>query len=121
MIKSKITCFKMPWTLNISKDRENWYSKREEYFSYNSHKTGEKAAEEAFHLTNCPIESLENKYLLKLVQKFHGPSLSVGDIVKVDRYMRQTGDNHIPEYYLCKSIGWEKFEEDIIELNKYLV
>ena len=121
MIESKITCFKLPIAFKISADRENWYANREEYFNYNSNRKGEKAAEEAFHCTNCPVEYIKSKHLLKVIKNFHGPSLSVGDIVKVDKYMRQTGDNYIPEYYLCKSIGWEKFEEDIIELNKYLV
>lgn len=119
MVKSKITVYKYPWNLSYKSERENWYQDREEYFSFGTILEGEKAAEFAFTITNAPTETLDEK-ALELVKDFHGPSVSVGDIVKVDRYIRYPGDNHTPEYYLCKSFGWEKFDEDVIELNKFL-
>lgn len=121
MKKSKVTYFNLPFNgITRFEERENWFVKRHELFSFNSNLKGEKAAEQAFHITNCPVDMLEGKYK-KLVKDFHGPSMSSGDIVRVDRFLRQPGDNYIPEYYLCLSIGWEKYDGDVIELNKYLL
>ena len=79
---------------------------------------GESAAEEAFHITNAPEEMLteEQKIILKDTG-FKGPSLSVGDIVKISPIVH---GSYLPEYYLCKSVGWEKFEGDVIQLLKHL-
>lgn len=100
-------------------DRENWMYHRRERLSYHSSKEGEQAAEEAFELTNAPEDYLtpEQLDLLKSL-KFKGPSLSVGDIVRVEPYIRQHSTP--AEYYLCKSFGWEKFEGNVIELLKHL-
>jgi len=121
MLKSTITIYKYPWSpVRFLSDRENWFQERESIFSFNCLLEGEEAAEFAFHVTNCPYDMLEEEFK-SIVKNFHGPSASVGDIVKVDRYMRQPGDNHVPEYYLCKSVGWEKYDDCVIELNKYLL
>lgn len=52
----------------------------------------EKAAEEAFDLTNNPNRQEERGRLYG-----RGRSVSVGDVVQVNRAM-----------YLCKSCGWER-------------
>ena len=100
-------------------DKENWFVERELLFSFETKKKGDKAAEEAFVITNAPEEVLTKKQK-ELIKGFHGPSLSTGDIVKIERKMRVSGDKHKPEYYLCKSVGWEKFDDNTIELIKYL-
>jgi len=119
MFKTNITVFRAPWNSIVEfKDRENWYVARDSGFSYKSKLNGEKAAEEAFHLTNAPDEYLkdEQKQILE-EQHFKGPSLSVGDIVKVEPIVR---GSKLPEYFLCKSFGWEKFDGDVIQLLKHL-
>jgi hypothetical protein len=52
--------------------------------------------EVAFHLTNAPIEYVDDEYL-ELIKDFRGPSLSVGDFVKVGERV-----------YKCVSVGWEE-------------
>ena len=116
--RSYVTIFRRPWEINIDWDkREEWYQSRSEGMSYASSLVGEEAAEEAFHITNAPDECLTDsqKQLLK-EQNFKGPSLSVGDVVKVGPIIREV----LPEYYMCKSFGWEKFGGNVIELLKHL-
>ena len=115
--KSFITVYQQPWNNRNWDSRVEWFVDREEKISYKSALTGEEAAEETFHLTNAPEEMLDEdqKNLLKKL-KFKGPSLSVGDIVRVEPIVRTS----LPEYYLCKSFGWEKFEGDTITLLKHL-
>ena len=86
--------------------------------TYRSKFTGEEAAEEAFHLTNAPDELLEEdqKAFLKELD-FRGPSLSVGDVVRVAPVV----DKKFSEYYICKSFGWEKFTGDYFKLLRYLL
>ena len=120
MYKSNIVVYRLPWdSLRSLHDRENWYVARESGFSYRSCFSGEKAAEECFHLTNAPDDYLEeeHKEILKEHQ-FQGPSLSVGDIVRVEPFVK---GSKMPEYYLCKSFGWEKYRGDVIQLLKYLL
>lgn len=117
---NKITLYHLPFYKHLYLiNREDWFVEREMYFEFETKKKGEKAAEEAFVITNAPEEILNGRQK-KLVKGFHGPSLSVGDIVKVEKKLRVSGDNHEPEYFLCKSFGWEKFEDSTIELLKYL-
>ena len=121
--KSFITIYRRPKANNRLmnqqdwENRENWFVNREEGLTYKSSLGGEEAAEEAFHLTNAPEDCLEEdqKRLLERLE-FKGPSLSVGDIVRVEPIVRTS----LPEYYLCKSFGWEKFEGDVISLLKHL-
>ena len=115
--KSLITVYQESWNNRNWFSREQWFVDREEKISYKSALTGKEAAEEVFHLTNAPEEMLDEnqKNLLKKLN-FKGPSLSVGDIVRVEPIVRTS----LPEYYLCKSVGWEKFEGDTITLLKYL-
>ncbi len=118
-MKSRVTIYRLPWGLAYRDDRENWFQNRTQGLTFDSLQEGEKAAEEAFHLTNAPIECLEEnqKELLETLQ-FKGPSLSVGDVVRVEPYLKQ---HSTPcEYYLCRSFGWEKFEGDVIQLIKHL-
>ena len=114
--KSFISIYQQPWELRNGDKREEWFVYREEKVNYKSSLSGEKAAEEAFHLTNAPEECLEDdqKELLKSLN-FKGPSLSVGDVVRVEPIVRTS----LPEYYICKSFGWERFEGDTISLLKY--
>jgi len=121
MFKSNVTVYRALWTplLRFNEDRENWYVERESGFSYQSKLKGEEAAEEAFHLTNAPEDCLEedHKEILKEHQ-FKGPSLSVGDVVRVEPIVKRS---KMPEYYLCKSFGWERYGGDVIQLLKHLI
>ena len=65
-----------------------------EVFSFQSEKVGMEAAELAFHLTNAPLEVLSDEEQ-KIIEKYKGRSLSVGDIVKVN-----------DTKYLCQMMGW---------------
>jgi hypothetical protein len=119
-MKSTVTIYRLPWGVNYSNDREEWYKDRTLGLTYLSHKEGEKAAEEAFELTNAPADYLseEHQELLKSLD-FKGPSLSVGDVVRVEPYINS--GKQLPEYYLCKSYGWEKYDKnDLIPLIKHL-
>ena len=120
MMNSKVTAFHLPWTAEYHNIRENWFEDRDSHISLVCEETGEKAAELAFHLTNAPEEYLneDQKTFLKMID-FKGPSLSVGDIVRVAPYL-QNSNSALPEYYLCKSFGWEKFEGNTIQLLKHL-
>ena len=120
MNNSKVTAFHLPWTAEYHKIRENWFEDRDSHISLVCEEVGEKAAELAFHLTNAPEEYLneDQKTFLKMID-FNGPSLSVGDIVRVAPYL-QNSNSALPEYYLCKSFGWEKFEGNTIQLLKHL-
>ena len=119
MIKSTVTLYELPWTLQHLDIREDWFVDREEGIIYPSELEGEAAAEEAFHLTNAPTDYLteSQQEMMKLLD-FKGPSLSVGDVVKVESYPRD--NKRLPAYYLCKSFGWEKFNKDTIQLIKHL-
>jgi hypothetical protein len=114
-MKTVVTIYKLPWTISFNDAREEWFQDRTQGITYTSLLNGEQAAEEAFHLTNAPEDCLtaEQKELLKTLN-FKGPSLSVGDIVRVDQYPKPHSTP--AEYYLCKSFGWEKFNGDIIRL-----
>lgn len=121
MLKTKVTVYRLPWSsvTEFSEARESWNVSREPGFSYESELEGEHAAEEAFHLTNAPLDYLndEQQNILK-EQDFKGPALSVGDIVRVATFVR---GQKMPEYFLCKSYGWEKYNGDVIELLKFLL
>lgn len=120
MFKSNVTVYRVSWSSPMfHDDREKWFVVRESGFSYKSKLKGEEAAEETFHLTNAPDECLEEeqKEILK-EQQFKGPSLAVGDVVRVEPIVRGSAQ---PEYYLCKSFGWEKYGGDVIELLKHLL
>jgi hypothetical protein len=118
-MKSVVTVYKFYWTEETFNKREEWFQDREQGIVYTSKLSGEKAAEEVFHLTNAPEECLTEaqKSLLQFLE-FKGPSLSVGDIVRVEEYPKYHSGP--AEYYLCKSFGWEKFQGDVIELMKWL-
>lgn len=118
-MKSRVVIYRLPFNLSYSEDRENWFRDRESGLSYKSALLGEEAAEEAFHITNAPEEVLtdEQKSLLKDLN-FKGPSLSVGDVVRVEPYIKKHSTP--AEYYMCKSFGWEKYSGDIIRLLKHL-
>lgn len=112
-MRSKITICRIPFGICRIEDRENWYNSRVEGMTYISSLEGEAAAEECYHLTNAPTELLSDEQQLILSeQHFKGPSLSVGDIVRVQPLTKPT------QYFLCKSFGWEKYEGDVIELLK---
>ena len=119
--KNQVTVFRLPWTTSHFDDREKWFVGRESGMSYYTDLEGEKAAEETFHLTNAPENLLteDQKNILK-EQNFKGHSLSAGDIVRVESVIRLP-NNAFPEYYLCKSFGWEKYNDDPISLLKHLL
>jgi hypothetical protein len=113
---TNITIFRLPWGQNI-KNREQWYQAREHGFEFTCEHDGEEAAEHAFFITNAPLELIDSDTVEKYgLDDFRGPSLSVGDIVRVEDYVTRK----MPDYFLCKTIGWEKFDGDIFEMLKYL-
>ena len=116
-MKSTVTLYRLPWNPSNIKNREEWFAERVLGLSYVSKLKGEAAAEEAFHLTNAPTECLTEaqQEMLGLLD-FKGPSLSVGDVVRVEAYPKQHSTP--AEYYLCKSYGWEKYQGDVINLIK---
>jgi hypothetical protein len=117
-MKSTVTIYRRPWQLEILDNRENWYQDREDGLTYVSDLQGEAAAEEAFHLTNAPTDCLnENQQEMLSLLNYKGPSLSVGDVVRVEQYPKQHSTP--ADYYLCKSFGWEKYEGDVIQLIKH--
>lgn len=73
---------------------------------YYSDKTGEAAAEEAFHISNAPDELLNQKEKdIKL--RWKGRSLSVGDIVSV----ADADDlDMVEKRYLCCACGWKELK-----------
>jgi hypothetical protein len=81
-----------------------WDRPRKPTFRYGSDKVGEAAAEEAFFLTNAPLELL-SKDQVNIIKHYKGHSLSVGDSVTVEY-----SDTNTTEEYLCDSIGWKKKE-----------
>lgn len=70
------------------------------FFSFQGELAPEVAAERAFHVTNAPEECLYNAEDQTLARGHRGPSLSVGDVVAVDKL---TGER---VYLLCESHGW---------------
>lgn len=114
---SLVTIYRLPWSPDYHKIREEWFQDRHEVFHYRSEVEGEKAAEEAFHITNAPDECLtdEQKAIIEM-NDFKGPSLSVGDVVRV----KSSKSGVLPDYYLCKSFGWEKYEGDVISLLRHM-
>ena len=116
MKKNLVSIFRTIDSL-FGKDRENWFKDRLECFEFCTEKNGEAAAEEAFVITNAPDEYLNDEQMkIKEKNNFKGPSLSVGDVVRVSSII----DRELPEYYLCMSFGWEKFDGNRIQLLKHL-
>jgi hypothetical protein len=76
----------------------DWSLPRRHAFTYYTDKDGERAAEQAYHITNAP-ESILNEFEQHIAELFRATrtmSLSVGDVVRV-------GDE---VEYLCASEGW---------------
>ncbi len=71
---------------------------------YYSDKTGEAAAEEAFHISNAPDELLTDKQK-HIRQRWKGRSLSVGDAVGL---IEKSDDQIVIQRYLCCSFGWKQ-------------
>lgn len=116
--KFLVTLFRLPQDNSYFDVREKWYVDREMGMSYYTDLSGEQAAEEAFHITNAPSDLLsEDQKRILLEQHFKGPSLSTGDIVRVESTIR---GSVLAEYFLCKSVGWEKFDGNRFELLRHL-
>jgi len=79
-----------------------WDMPRNLAHSYKTHKNGEAAAEEAFHITNAPREFLSEEELAQVGAYEYKASLSVGDVVEVS----SADASHIEEF-LCAGNGWE--------------
>ena len=78
--------------------------------SYETKLSGEAAAEEFFTLTNAPMECLsESQQELFHSLEYHGPSLSVGDVVRVEREDTRLETEH----WECRMMGWQLVEMPI--------
>ena len=93
----------------LNEDGEHRFTEQEDAhrkfaFWYWTTKTGEDAAQEAFHISNAPDELLSPREKdIKL--RWKGRSLSVGDIVSV----ADADDLDIVEkQYLCCACGWKQ-------------
>jgi hypothetical protein len=76
----------------------DWNLPRKHAFTYFTDKDAEAAAEEAYHITNAPLEML-NEFEKHIAEQFRAArtmSLSPGDVVRVGDAVE----------YLCCSIGW---------------
>jgi hypothetical protein len=71
---------------------------------YYSDKTGEAAAEEAFHISNAPDELLTDKQK-HIRLRWKGRSLSIGDVVGL---IEKSDDQIVTQRYLCCSCGWKQ-------------
>jgi hypothetical protein len=103
MNPSKVTIF----TRSLKRgfiDPTPWEGKHFPLLSYETTTPPEKIAGEAFYLTNAPEYAL-SKDDLKKTHTFHGPSLSIGDIVQVEHEGKTT-------QHLCQAIGWDTREID---------
>jgi hypothetical protein len=78
-----------------------WETPRKPSAVFLSAKNGEEVADEAFFLTNSPVEDprMGDKERIPRI----GPSLSVGDVVEV-----RDIESGKTTAYLCASVGWEE-------------
>lgn len=121
MKRNIVTIYSLQWDAEYISKREKWFVDRSEALTYQTDHDGESAAEQAFHLTNAPEEYLTEEERLIITNNFPRslpPSVKTGDIVKVEPILR--GIN-LPDYYLCKSVDWEKFDGDRIQLIRHLL
>lgn len=102
----------------LASPKNRFYSgtKWETKLSFLSRLGGEQAAELAYHITNAPEECLtraQQRWQRRLFNRcgFTGPSLSVGDVVRVVDTINPRYTNN----YICQSSGWAKitFQEVI--------
>lgn len=84
---------------------ETMDAEREFALCYYSDKTGEAAAEEAFHISNAPdaLRLSAREKNIKLLWKVR--SLSVGDLVIVTQ---QDDEVFTQKQYLCCGCGWKE-------------
>jgi hypothetical protein len=121
MKKNIVTIYSLHWDAEYLSKRERWFVDRKEAFSYQTNRNGESAAEHAFHITNASEDYLTEEDQLIITNNFsHStlPSVKTGDIIKVESIIRGT---NLPDYYLCKPHGWEKFDGDRIQLIRHLL
>ena len=102
--------------IHLNTDPEHRFTMREDAHRefalwYTTDKSGESAAEEAFHISNAPEELLSAREK-DIKVRWKGRSLSVGDIVIVaecsDNVLNQT-------HYLCCSNGWKQLKITSLE------
>ena len=84
-------------------------AEREFALWYYSDKTGEAAAEEAFHISNAPDELLNQKEQ-DIKRRWKGRSLSVGDVVSVNNI---EDGIVVTEHYLCCGNGWKQIKKEL--------
>lgn len=121
MKKNIVTIYSLHWDAEYLDKREKWFVDRKEALTYQTDLSEENAAEQAFRLTNTTEEYLSEEDLLIITVNFREgslPSVKTGDIVKVELIIRGT---NLPDYYLCKPRGWEKFDGDRIQLIRHLL
>jgi hypothetical protein len=101
----RVTFYNKPWGQNPFKYRT--------LLSFLSKKSWEACAELAFHITNAPEECLSpaQQRMVRAIfkrNKYKGPSLSVGDVVRVTDC--KTGETH---FLRCDSYGWSFMTIDL--------
>ena len=95
----------------LNEDREHMFTEQEDAHRkfalwYCTTKTGESAAEEAFHISNAPNELL-SKEQLDIKLRWKGRSLSVGDAVLV---RPKSYGTYMDKSYLCCGAGWKELK-----------
>ena len=95
----------------LNEDREHMFTEQEDAHRkfalwYYTTKTGESAAEEAFHISNAPNELL-SKEQLDIKLRWKGRSLSVGDAVLV---RPKSYGTYMDKSYLCCGAGWKELK-----------
>lgn len=95
----------------LNEDREHMFTEQEDAHRkfalwYYTTKTGENAAEEAFHISNAPNELL-SKEQMDIRLRWKGRALSVGDAVLV---RPKSYGTYMDKSYLCCGAGWKELK-----------
>ena len=104
MNKSTITVYKLPVVLHDINNETNWYVDRQEAFTNQIE----------LDTKNVSLDTL--RLILNDKEQF---LVSIGDIVKIETYPRN--NSSMPEYFLYKSTGWEKYKSGVIQLIRHLL
>jgi hypothetical protein len=111
---AQISIYFMDWGQpdQLFVNQKSWLVPRKNIpIAYTTEFEGERAAEEAFHLMNAPVELLGSK-ALNILRNWRGRALSTGDVVGVRTPVKT-------QYYMCKSTGWQELAETKISNKEF--